>query len=775
MSAFIRTSLQPHILPVVRRRVLHIPSRTPTSTVAPSTVTTSTVATSTAAQNHAHPYSQSQSHTHTQAVHEHQQAATPVSPSRTPVYSPPVLVEEAVRQAAKWASLPQETALVSRLAGDSSAVTFVMKFTDWVMRAETPKVAASFLTRLVNTHAAPSFMSSIDKALVRIGATVAPILPSVVVNSARYRMRSIVSPFVGTVEKIDFKGGMPKNVNLLGEAVLGDQEALHRREEAEALLAKEGVDYVSVKVSGVTSQLNKWDFEGSLDRVLDSLRPLFRRAVQSNPQVLINLDMEEYHDLEITIEAFTRILSEPEFQHLDAGIVLQAYLPDSLPALQHLVSWANQRSGKAEIKIRLVKGANLAMEKVDAAMHGWEQAPYTSKSDTDANYLRCLDWALTPENTERVRIGVASHNLFSLAYAKFLSQERGVADRVGFENLKGMTPSHTPALAQEGHGMLLYTPICRLRDFDVAISYLFRRFEETSSHGNFLRSLPSLSTSSSSFQMEETRFRTAYAKQSIVSVGPRRVQERPAPASQLTLKGLRGTGSFLNEPNSDPTLPNVRRWVKEVMNQEIFQQASTDSWVNTLPEIQSVLERARHAAQRWGNSTSRDDRGTILSRIGDVIARRRGEILNAMVHEGSKTIAEGDPEISETIDFANYYGLMAGELPNNFEMLGVITVAAPWNFPSAIGGGGAFASLAAGNAVILKPSPNTPRCLELIAECAWEAGVPRDVLQFVQCPENEVGQHLITQSDAVILTGSTETASLFRSWKNNIRLFAEVC
>ena len=59
-----------------------------------------------------------------------------------------------------------------------------------------------------------------------------------------------------------------------------------------------------------------------------------------------------------------RLLDEEEFLGLEAGIVLQAYLPDALPAMERLIAWAQQRRarGGAGIKIRLVKGANLAME-----------------------------------------------------------------------------------------------------------------------------------------------------------------------------------------------------------------------------------------------------------------------------------------------------------------------------------------------------------------------------------------------------------------------------
>ena len=65
--------------------------------------------------------------------------------------------------------------------------------------------------------------------------------------------------------------------------------------------------------------------------------------------------------------------------------MLQAYLPDSFDALRQLVGWADrpvERRGGAGIKVRLVKGANLAMERVDAAMHGWEQAPVRAPRPT---------------------------------------------------------------------------------------------------------------------------------------------------------------------------------------------------------------------------------------------------------------------------------------------------------------------------------------------------------------------------------------------------------
>ena len=89
-------------------------------------------------------------------------------------------------------------------------------------------------------------------------------------------------------------------------------------------LAQPDVDYVSVKVSAVVSQLNPWDFDGSMQRVAEALRPLVRAAAASAPPTFINLDMEEYHDLELTTEAFRALPGEAEFSAVDLGIAVQA-------------------------------------------------------------------------------------------------------------------------------------------------------------------------------------------------------------------------------------------------------------------------------------------------------------------------------------------------------------------------------------------------------------------------------------------------------------------
>ena len=77
----------------------------------------------------------------------------------------------------------------------------------------------------------------------------------------------------------------------------------------------------------------------------------------------------------------------------------------------------------------MVKGANLPMERVDAELHGWPLATWPTKQASDASYKAVLDYALRPEHVDAVRIGVAGHNLFDVAFAWLLAQRRGVTRR----------------------------------------------------------------------------------------------------------------------------------------------------------------------------------------------------------------------------------------------------------------------------------------------------------------------------------------------------------
>ncbi len=107
-----------------------------------------------------------------------------------------------------------------------------------------------------------------------------------------------------------------------------------------------------------------------------------------------------------------------------------------------------------------------------------------------------------------------------------------------------------------------------------------------------------------------------------------------------------------------------------------------------------------------------------------------------------------------------------------FTPAAVTLITPPWNFPLAIPSGSALAALATGSSVILKPARFTARTASLIAEVFWEAGVPKDVLKFVVPKDRAASSARVSYPgvDRVVLTGSYETAQLFRQLRPDLPL-----
>jgi RHH-type proline utilization regulon transcriptional repressor/proline dehydrogenase/delta 1-pyrroline-5-carboxylate dehydrogenase len=109
------------------------------------------------------------------------------------------------------------------------------------------------------------------------------------------------------------------------------------------------------------------------------------------------------------------------------------------------------------------------MERVEAEWHGWNAAPFESKRDTDAAFKHMLEFALRPENTEAVRIGIGSHNLFDVALAVTLARDAKVENAMEIEMLEGMASSQARAVMEEADGLLLYCPVVHQKDFGCAV------------------------------------------------------------------------------------------------------------------------------------------------------------------------------------------------------------------------------------------------------------------------------------------------------------------
>src|SRR5438309_7383260 len=161
--------------------------------------------------------------------------------------------------------------------------------------------------------------------------------------------------------------------------------------------------------------------------------------------------------------------------------------------------------------------------------------------------------------------------------------------------------------------------------------------------------------------------------------------------------------------------------------------------------VEPAMQAALKAFEPWSRTTV-EERASLLFRAADLMRQRKMEYMAWLVFEVSKNWAEADADISETIDFCEFYAREAlrfakaqtpVQLPGERDTLtyiplGVGAVIPPWNFPCAIMAGMTLASIVSGNTVILKPSSDSPTIAAKFMELLEEAGMPEGVVNF--CP-----------------------------------------
>ncbi|MEO1203404.1 MAG: proline dehydrogenase family protein, partial [Pseudomonadota bacterium] len=415
---------------------------------------------------------------------------------------------------------------------------------------------------------------------------------------------------------------------------------------------------------------------------------------------------------------------------------------------------------------------------------------------------------LKPENIEAVNLGIASHNLFELSYALVLAAKQGCLDRLQFEMLEGMANHMRRALFELTENFVLYAPATHKENFVNAIGYLVRRLDENTGPDNFLSHAFKLVPGDDEWQRLEAQFFDAFDAIDTTPFDPRRSQDRRQPIDDAVQDDA---SPFDNEADTDFSLPAnvewaddiVARWVtltgddamaiplqiagSEVEHDREVAESLDPSRPDTVvaryrlatdDDIDRAVAAAKADANGWRSRSARE-RSAILGQVAQELRSVRGELMGAAMAEGGKVFLQSDPEVSEAIDFCEYYRRSAiafEDLPGiEAKGKGVVAVISPWNFPIAIPCGGVAAALAAGNTVLLKPASDTVMTAWLLCQAFWRAGVPKDALQFVPCRGSTVGARLATHDDVdvVILTGGTDTALNMLDAKPAMDLLAE--
>ncbi|MGF1568593.1 MAG: aminobutyraldehyde dehydrogenase [Nodosilinea sp.] len=194
--------------------------------------------------------------------------------------------------------------------------------------------------------------------------------------------------------------------------------------------------------------------------------------------------------------------------------------------------------------------------------------------------------------------------------------------------------------------------------------------------------------------------------------------------------------------------------------------------VGTAADVDRAVQIAQTAQRAWA-ALSLGERGAAMLKFADALeaqVERFAQLESQNTGKPMKLSAGGDLPL--TVDTLRYFGSIvrrqegaaAGEYVSGYtsflrrEPIGIVGAIAPWNYPIMIAAWKIAPAIAAGNAVIIKPAPNTPLTTIELAKLAIEAGIPAGLINVVT-GDVEVGEAICTHPDIgmVSFTGSTRT------------------
>ncbi len=585
-------------------------------------------------------------------------------------------------------------------------------------------------------------------------------------------------------------------VDLLGETVVSEEEAdeyaqrclhlmnllapqvtgwTHKCKSNESPLGPLPVLNLSVKISALYSQINAADPETAIEKISSRLRPILRRAKELG--AFINFDMESYALKNLTLRLFETVFAEAEFATQPAsGLAMQVYLKDCQADLERMIGWA--RDHHRRITVRLVKGAYWDYETILARQRRWPVPVFATKPETDANFERLSLMLL--ENDHAVDAAIGTHNVRSIAHVLAQADRLGVDRRdFEFQMLHNMADPVKHALLQLGCRVREYCPVGELLP---GMAYLVRRLLENTSNEGFL---------ARNFVHGASRDHLLQNPQDMKTVAPN--TSAPPCSSDVSPR-------FENEPQTDFTLPEIRDQIRagiSDLRSRLGQRhpiiinnkpVATPDWLSSLnpanqneiigyagqagiADADAAVRAARAAQLKWARVPV-DERAAVLQKVGSLMRRDKAALCALEILEAGKAWNEADGDVAEAIDFCDYYAEVMRDLarPQRTQSVagesnvqhwlprGTGVIIAPWNFPLAILTGMTAAAVVAGNAVIMKPSDQTPVIAARLMAMFIEAGLPPGVVNLLTGPGGTVGAHLVAhpQVDFIAFTGSKE-------------------
>jgi RHH-type proline utilization regulon transcriptional repressor/proline dehydrogenase/delta 1-pyrroline-5-carboxylate dehydrogenase len=385
------------------------------------------------------------------------------------------------------------------------------------------------------------------------------------------------------------------------------------------------------------------------------------------------------------------------------------------------------------------------------------------------------------DNYNFVRPAIASHNVRSLSHALSYSQKNNIPKSAfEFQMLYGMLDEIKDYFSENSYLLRVYLPY---GDLVQGMSYLVRRLLENTANDSFLRQ-GFLDGNSEDELLEDP-------KSKIKNIGQ-----------------VYSSSEFENVPNQDFSKVLVREKIQKEINnlsnqfqnpqkypcligeQKLFSDSFFESCNPAKPsqilgfissasiqDCNKAVSLAGDIQKKWF-AYDFHKRAEVLKEIGLELEKNRFRLIALLSLEAGKPWVEADGEVSEAVDFLNYYAHHSRELFLNEELrsfpgeknyniyqpYGVSAIIPPWNFPLAILVGMASAALATGNSVVIKPASQTSLIAYEFVSIVNKVLKSKNLFQFLGLVNlitgdgKVIGNYLVEHPDVKLIafTGSNQ-------------------
>ena len=607
---------------------------------------------------------------------------------------------------------------------------------------------ASVLRRLINRAGEPFVRSGVGAAMRLMGQV--------------FVMGRTIDEAMARAAEPENKG-FTASFDMLGEAARTFEDGASYFESYLAAIravgaSKRGAGHsISVKLSALHPRYETAQAATCVPELIDMTHHLAQAAAAAG--IGLTIDAEESERLDLSLDIIATIAALPDLKGWDGfGMAAQAYGKRA----RAVVDWAQALGAGTgrRLMVRLVKGAYWDSEIKRTQEGGLADYPlFTRKAATDVSYLACARAMLDAPN---ILPAFASHNALTVAT---IMEWAGTRRDFEFQRLHGMGEGlFERAVREQGYACRTYAPVGGHRDL---LAYLVRRLLENGANSSFVHQLADAAVSDADLLADPA-----------VKVASVRGAAHPSiPLPRDIFPGRVNSGGIdladadiLAATASDVLLFDE---AEASFGKRSEIEDAHDRYANADANfVAQRVEEAHGAFSAW-SATPVEARAAILERLADLLERDRLPLMALCVGEARKTIPDALAEVREAVDFCRYYAIQARAdfaavlLPgptgerNELRLAGrgVFACVAPWNFPLAIFIGQIAAALVAGNSVVAKPAPQTPRIAAAAVALAHEAGVPRDVLRLVTGGA-DAGHALVADPRVmgVAFTGSTATA-----------------